>query len=76
MMNLRYIGDEKKVSFIKDKVYSAKKIRDKFGEGYAIFDEGDDWYRYGIQFVEKNFDVIAETEISGGITSEPALKFA
>ena len=76
MMNLRYIGDEKKVSFIKGKVYSAKKISDKFGECYAIFDEGDDWYRYGVQFVEKNFDVLAETEISGGITSEPALRFA
>lgn len=75
-MILRYKGDGKSVSFIRNNLYSAKKISDKFGECYAIFDEGDDWYRYGVQFVEKNFDVLAETEISGGITSEPALKFA
>ena len=29
---------------------------------YAIFDEGNDWYVYGVEFVEKNFEIVEEGE--------------
>ena len=57
---IKYRGDGKFVSFTPNKFYEAKKIHDELGDGWAIFDEGDDWYRYGIKFVEKNFDVSSE----------------
>lgn len=63
-MLLKYKGDGKRVSFITDKVYSAEKIFDEMGEDYAIFDEGEDWYRYGIEFVTENFEKLSGSELS------------
>ena len=60
-MMLKYIG-ERIVDLIPNKYYKARKVNDELGEGYAIFDEGEDWYRYGKKYVEKNFDV-ANAEI-------------
>ncbi|MBR1647601.1 MAG: hypothetical protein IJ685_12635 [Selenomonadaceae bacterium] len=60
-MLIRYKG-EKCFSFIFGKVYEAKRFYDERGYAWAIFDEGDDWYRYGVRFVEKNFEVVAEDE--------------
>ena len=62
-MLLQYKG-ENTIDFINDSVYEAKKVNDDaFGDYYAIFDEGDDWYCYSIKFVEKNFlDVTSELE--------------
>lgn len=58
-----YIG-ERIMDLIPDKVYEAKKIFDELGEGYAIFDEGEDWYRYGLKFVKENFEAVpSENEI-------------
>ena len=63
-LKIKYSGDGKKVSFIPGHFYEAKKIFDELGEGYAIFDEGEDWYRYGLKFVEENFEnVPSENEI-------------
>ena len=62
-MMLRYIG-ERIVDLIPNKYYKAEKVNDEMGEGYAIFDEGEDWYRYGLKFVEENFEnVPSENEI-------------
>ena len=62
-MKIRYIG-ERSMDLIPNEVYEAKKIFDELGEGYAIFDEGEDWYRYGLKFVEENFEnVPSENEI-------------
>ena len=60
-MLLKYIGDGYRVSFVPNQIYKAKKIRDFWGDGYAIFDEGEDWYRYGVDFVKKNFEEVEET---------------
>ena len=54
-MLLMYVGDGYRVSFIPNSVYEVKKIHDAWGEGYAIFDEGEDWYRYSVDFVKENF---------------------
>lgn len=75
-MMIKYTGDGKYVSLITGEIYRAKKIFDKMGEGYIIFDEGDDWYRYGVQFVEKNFEVVAENEDNAVDVSERLLRFA
>lgn len=64
MIMLKYKGDGKRVSFITNEIYKAKKIFDKMGEGYAIFDEGDDWYRYSSDFVEKNFEKLSSIKLS------------
>ncbi len=62
-MLLRFIGDDtQEVSFIKNSYYEAEKFRDDRGEAWAIFDEGDDWYRYGVQFVEENFDEVTDDD--------------
>ena len=62
-MLLRYIGnDPKEISFKIGGYYEAKKIYDALGDGYAIFDEGDDWYRYSVRFVEKNFEEVKEED--------------
>ena len=61
-MKLRYKGNGKFVSFITNKIYKAKKIFDALGEGYVIFDEGDDWYRYSVDFVENNFEKLSEVK--------------
>ena len=61
-MLLRYIGNGQGVSFITGNCYEARKIYDEMGEGYAIFDEGEDWYGYGVRFVAENFEVVAEDE--------------
>ena len=58
-MLIRYKG-ESCFSFIIGKVYEAKKFHDKLGGGYAIFDEGYDWYGYDVRFVAENFEVVAE----------------
>ena len=55
-MMIKYVG-EREIDLIPDKFYKAKKIRDDLGEGYAIYDEGENWYRYGKKFVEKNFEI-------------------
>ena len=55
-MLLQYIG-ERQIDLIPYSIYEVKKVFDNLGEGYAIFDEGEDWYRYGTEFVEKNFQV-------------------
>ena len=52
---IKYIG-EREVDLIPNKFYEAKKIHDELGDGWAIFDEGEDWYRYGVKYVEKNFE--------------------
>ncbi len=31
------------------------------GDGYAIFDEGEDWYIYGVNFLKENFVEVEET---------------
>lgn len=59
-MMIKYTGEGKYVSFIPEKFYEARKVNDELGEGWAIFDEGEDWYRYGKKFVENNFDVSSE----------------
>ena len=61
MMKLQFIGEDE-FSLRNGKIYEAKKIHDEFGDGYAIYDEGDDWYRYGTKFVEKYFIVADEIE--------------
>ena len=61
-MLLRYTGNEREVSFIKGSYYEAEKFHDDRGEAWAIFDEGDDWYRYGIRFVEENFEEVTEDD--------------
>ena len=75
-MLLRYKGDGKFVSLVTGEIYRAKKISDRMGECYAIFDEGEDWYRYGVQFVEKNFELFSTNEDEVIDSSEPVLKFA
>ena len=32
------------------------------GEAWAIFDEGDDWYVYGVRFVAENFEEVTEDD--------------
>ena len=59
-MLLKYKGDGYRESFIPNHVYEARKSRDVFGEYYAIFDEGEDWYRYGADYVKENFVEVAE----------------
>ena len=61
-MLLKYKGNGRGVSFVTGNYYEARKFHDKLGDGYAIFDEGDDWYGYDVQFVAENFEVIAEDE--------------
>jgi len=62
-MILRFTGDDRQeVSFITGNCYEAKKIHDDMGDGWAVFDEGYDWYRYGVRFVEENFEEVAEDE--------------
>lgn len=58
-MLIRYKGKDC-FSFIVGKVYEAKKIHDELGDGYAIFDEGYDWYGYDVRFVDENFEEVAE----------------
>ena len=55
-MMVKYVG-EREVDLIPNKFYKAKKISDDLGEGYAIFDEGEDWCCYGKKFVERNFEI-------------------
>ncbi len=43
------------MDLIPNQIYETRKIHDELGDGYAIYDEGDDWYRYGVGFVEENF---------------------
>jgi len=64
-MLLRYTGDEKRVSFIKGSYYEAERFCDEMGEAWAIFDEGDDWYVYGLRFVEENFEEVTEADFKG-----------
>lgn len=61
-MLLRYTGDGHGVSLIKGSYYEAKKYHDDRGEAWAIFDEGDDWYVYGLKFVEENFEEVTEDD--------------
>ena len=60
-MLLMYVGDGYRVSFIPNSAYEVKKVHDDFlGEGYSIFDEGEDWYWYSKEFVEKKFVAFEE----------------
>ena len=61
-MLLRYKGDGHKVSFVTGSYYEAEKIHDDIGEAWAIFDEGDDWYVYGVKFVAENFEEVTEDD--------------
>ena len=61
-MILKYKGDGRGVSFITGSYYKAEKFCDDMGEAWAIFDEGDDWYVYGVRFVAENFVEVAEDE--------------
>ena len=58
-MLLKYVG-KREMDLIPDHIYQAKKIYDDLGDGYAIFDEGEDWYRYGVNYVKKNFIEVEE----------------
>ena len=60
-MLLKYKGDGYRESFVPNQVYEAKKTCDHWGECYRIFDEGDDWYRYGADFVKENFVEVTES---------------
>ncbi len=59
MTRLKYKG-KKCFSFIFGKTYKAERFCDDMGEAWAIFDEGDDWYVYGLRFVAENFEEVAE----------------
>lgn len=59
VMLLKYVG-EREIDLIPEHVYQAQKVHDDLGEGYAIFDEGEDWYRYGVNYVNQNFIEVAE----------------
>lgn len=61
-MILLYKGDGRGESFITGNYYEAKRICDDMGDGWAIFDEGEDWYGYDLRFVEENFEIVAEDE--------------
>ena len=61
-MLLRYKGDGRGVSFVIGSYYEAEKFRDERGEAWAIFDEGEDWYRYGVRFVAENFEEVVEED--------------
>ena len=61
-MFLKYIGDDNEIDLISEHTYKARKIHDALGDGYAIFDEGEDWYRYGVNYVKENFIEVEETE--------------
>ena len=62
-MLLRFTGDDRQeVSFIVGKTYEARKFHDDRGDAWVIFDEGYDWYVYGVRFVAENFEVVAEDE--------------
>ena len=66
-MLLRYIGnDPKEISFKVGGYYEARKIHDDMGEGWAIFDEGDDWYGYDVRFVAENFEEVTEDDFKTG----------
>lgn len=58
-MLIKYKGEDC-FSFILGKIYEAKKIHDELGDGYAIFDEGYDWYGYDVRFVAENFEEVTE----------------
>ena len=60
-MLIKYKGEDC-FSFIVGKTYEARKIHDELGDGYAIFDEGYDWYGYDVHFVEKNFEVVEDAQ--------------
>ncbi len=59
-MLLKYIGEDE-IDLTPNQIYKAKKINDKWGECYSIFDEGEDWYIYGLNYVKKNFEEVEET---------------
>ncbi len=61
-MLLRYKDDGSHVSFINGSYYEAEKFCDELGEAWAIFDEGDDWYVYGVKFVAENFEEVTEDD--------------
>ncbi|MBQ7454760.1 MAG: hypothetical protein IJS69_06910 [Selenomonadaceae bacterium] len=61
-MLLKYKGNGRGVSFVTGNYYEARQIHDEMGDGYAIFDEGEDWYGYGVRFVAENFEIVAEDE--------------
>lgn len=62
-MLLQFTGDDRQeVSFITGNYYEARQFHDDRGESWLIFDEGDDWYRYGVNFVAENFEEVAEYE--------------
>ncbi len=62
-MLLKFTGDDRQeVSLITGNYYKARKFHDEFGEAWAIFDEGDDWYRYGVRFVAENFEEVTEDD--------------
>lgn len=65
-MLLRYVGDGRGESFVTGHFYEARKIHDEIGDGYAIFDEGEDWYGYDVDFVTTNFEEVIEDDFKTG----------
>ncbi len=65
-MLIRYKGDGRGVSFVNGSCYEARRIHDEIGDGYAIFDEGEDWYGYDVCFVEENFEEVTEDDFKTG----------
>lgn len=61
-MLLRYKGDGRGESFVTGSYYEAEKFHDERGDAWVIFDEGDDWYRYGVRFVAENFEEVTEDD--------------
>ena len=61
IMLLKYQGNGYRVSFVPNQIYKAQKVHDTMGNGYAIFDEGEDWYIYGVNFLKENFVEVEET---------------
>ncbi|HCB93286.1 MAG TPA: hypothetical protein DEP57_05675 [Selenomonas sp.] len=55
-MKIRYTG-ESDVSFEHGDIYDVKEISDSIGNGYSVKDESGEWYRYGKEYVERNFDI-------------------
>lgn len=62
-MLLKFTGDDsQEVSFVTGSYYEARKYHDDRGDAWVIFDEGDDWYIYGLRFVSENFEIVDEDE--------------
>lgn len=57
---IKYVGESTKHSFTKNKIYTATPNTDGYG-GYSIYDDGEDFYRYGEKFVKENFVIVEKS---------------